>query len=102
MLEISTHPALLSKWKRLPPEAASGTNGAFRKLPDDWAYHHHLSAIFFVESAVPSNCNRAMNFLPADTAQREALSKWAFSKMEQIPPGFLTSCGQMKLILASW
>ncbi|GFT42734.1 hypothetical protein TNCV_2345391, partial [Trichonephila clavipes] len=25
------------------------------KLPDDWAYHHHLSAIFFVRSppAVP-------------------------------------------------
>ncbi|GFX58703.1 hypothetical protein TNCV_804081 [Trichonephila clavipes] len=33
-------------------------------LPDDWAYHHHLSAIFFVESSscTRTNCNRAMNF----------------------------------------
>ncbi|GFV31725.1 uncharacterized protein TNCV_2438171 [Trichonephila clavipes] len=36
--------------------------------------------------------------LPADTSQREAFAKWAFSKMEHDLPGFLTSCGQMKLI----
>ncbi|GFV23772.1 hypothetical protein TNCV_959661 [Trichonephila clavipes] len=41
--------ALLSKWKRLRPKQLQEPKCS-KKLPDDWAYHHHLSAIFFVES----------------------------------------------------
>ncbi|GFY16768.1 uncharacterized protein TNCV_4337691 [Trichonephila clavipes] len=45
-------------------ESASGTNSAREAARDDWAYHHHLSAIFFVDSSscIHTNCNRAVNF----------------------------------------
>ncbi|GFU22187.1 hypothetical protein TNCV_2060571 [Trichonephila clavipes] len=41
----------------------SGTSGAREAMPE-FIYHHHLSAIFFVESSscTHTNCNRAMNF----------------------------------------
>ncbi|GFW32340.1 DUF4817 domain-containing protein [Trichonephila clavipes] len=62
-LKEARAPALLSKWKRLRPKQLQGP-AVLVKLPDDWAYHHHLSAIFFVESSscTHTNCNRAMNF----------------------------------------
>ncbi|GFY28820.1 uncharacterized protein TNCV_4719541 [Trichonephila clavipes] len=46
----------------------------------------------------PYKLQSCHELLPADTAQREAFAKWAFSKWNRIPPGFLTSLGQMKLI----
>ncbi|GFX12231.1 DUF4817 domain-containing protein [Trichonephila clavipes] len=86
-LKEARAPCIAVEMEAIASEAASGTSRARVKLPDDWAYHHHLSAIFFVESSscTHTNCNHAMNFLPADTAQREAFAKWAFSKMEQDP-----------------
>ncbi|GFU61574.1 hypothetical protein TNCV_1177181, partial [Trichonephila clavipes] len=70
---------------------------------DDWAYHHHLSAIFFVESQLyPYKLQSCHELLPADTAQRKHLRIGPSLKWNRIPPGFLTSCGQMKLIIASW
>ncbi|GFU94245.1 hypothetical protein TNCV_3306721 [Trichonephila clavipes] len=43
--------------------------------------------------------SRAMSFCQQIPQKEEAFAKWAFSKMElQDPPGFLTSCGHMKLI----
>ncbi|GFV38839.1 hypothetical protein TNCV_1004811 [Trichonephila clavipes] len=56
-------PCIAVEMEAIASEAASGINRLV-KLPDDWAYHHHLSAIFFVESSscTHTNCNRAMNF----------------------------------------
>ncbi|GFS85690.1 hypothetical protein TNCV_4278671 [Trichonephila clavipes] len=63
MLKEARAPALLSKSKRLRPKQLQGP-AVLVKLPEDWAYHHHLSVIFFVESSscTHTNCNRAMNF----------------------------------------
>ncbi|GFX94971.1 hypothetical protein TNCV_3046031 [Trichonephila clavipes] len=74
------------------------------KLPDDClppsSVHNILRQILQLYPYKLQSCNE---LLPADTAQREAFAKWAFSKMEQDPPGFLTSCGQMRsAFLASW
>ncbi|GFW25784.1 DUF4817 domain-containing protein [Trichonephila clavipes] len=93
------HPALLSKWKRLRPKQLQGPT-VLVKLPDDWAYHHHLSAILFVESSncTHTNCNRAMNFCQQIPHRRKHVRSGPSLKWNRIPPGFLTSCGQMKLI----
>ncbi|GFT64292.1 hypothetical protein TNCV_3438371 [Trichonephila clavipes] len=45
----------------------------------------------------PYKLQSCHELLPADTAQREAFAKPSL-KWNRIPPGFLTSCGQMKLI----
>ncbi|GFT88545.1 uncharacterized protein TNCV_263251 [Trichonephila clavipes] len=68
-------------------EAAKGDQQCSLKLPDDWAYHHHLSTIFFVESsAVPVQIAiRAMTFFQDTTLGRKHFAEWAFSKMEQDP-----------------
>ncbi|GFT44523.1 hypothetical protein TNCV_11581 [Trichonephila clavipes] len=70
------------------------------KLPDDWAYHHHLSAIFFVDSSscIHTNCNRAMNFCQQIPHRGKHLRSGPSLKWNRIPPGFLTSFGQMNLI----
>ncbi|GFT99029.1 DUF4817 domain-containing protein [Trichonephila clavipes] len=93
------HPALLSKWKQLRPKQLQGP-ALLVKLPDDWAYHHHLSAIFFVESSscTHTNCNRAMNFFQQIPHRGKHLRSGPSLKWNRIPPGFLTSCRQMKLI----
>ncbi|GFV62766.1 uncharacterized protein TNCV_4328081 [Trichonephila clavipes] len=64
------------------------------KLPDDWAYHHHLSGNILrrILQLYPYKLQSCHELLPADTAQREAFMNWAFSKMEQdLTSGFLTS-----------
>ncbi|GFY06128.1 hypothetical protein TNCV_3108071 [Trichonephila clavipes] len=90
---------VLSKWKRLRPKQLQGP-AVLVKLPDDWAYHQHLSAIFFVESSscTHTNCNRAMNFCQHIPHRGKHLRSGPSLKWNRIPPGFLTSCGQMKLI----
>ncbi|GFV40155.1 hypothetical protein TNCV_3953521 [Trichonephila clavipes] len=52
-------PCIAVEMEAIESEAAFGTSSA-RKMPDDWAYRHHLSAIFFVESSscTHTNCNR--------------------------------------------
>ncbi|GFX73769.1 hypothetical protein TNCV_4290851 [Trichonephila clavipes] len=85
--------------KRLRPKQLQEP-GVLVKLPDDWAYHHHLSAIFFVDSSsfFHTNCNRAMNFCQQIPHRGKHLRSGPSLKWNRIPPGFLTSCGEMKLI----
>ncbi|GFT15656.1 hypothetical protein TNCV_4985821 [Trichonephila clavipes] len=88
------------QWKRLRPKQLQGP-AVLVKLPDDRAYHHHLSTIiFFVESSscTHTNCNRAMNFCQQIPHRGKHLQSGPSLKWNRIPPGFLTSCGQMKLI----
>ncbi|GFV39343.1 uncharacterized protein TNCV_1230451 [Trichonephila clavipes] len=80
------HPALLSKWKRLRPKQLQGP-AVLVKLPDDWAYppssvRNILRRLLQLYLYKLQSCHE---LLPADTAQREAFAKWAFSKMEQDP-----------------
>ncbi|GFV14473.1 DUF4817 domain-containing protein [Trichonephila clavipes] len=49
-LKEARAPCIPVEMEAIASETASGTSNA-QKLPDDWAYHHHLSAIFFVESS---------------------------------------------------
>ncbi|GFT64510.1 DUF4817 domain-containing protein [Trichonephila clavipes] len=58
-LKEARGPCIAVEMEAIASEAASGTNSV-----EDWAYHHHLSAIFFVKSSscTHTNCNRAMNF----------------------------------------
>ncbi|GFX81204.1 hypothetical protein TNCV_1911961 [Trichonephila clavipes] len=80
-------------------EAASGTSSA-HEAARDWAYHHHLSAIFLVDSSIciHTNLNRAMNFCQQIPHRGKHLRSGPSLKMEQGPTWVLTSCGQMKLI----
>ncbi|GFU03972.1 hypothetical protein TNCV_198571 [Trichonephila clavipes] len=76
-------PCIAVEMEAIASEAASATSSA----SEAGAYHHHLSAIFFVESSscTHTNCNRAMNFCQHIPHRREAFAKWAFSKTEQDP-----------------
>ncbi|GFU22280.1 uncharacterized protein TNCV_4856211 [Trichonephila clavipes] len=80
-------------------EAASGTSSA-RETARRLAYHHHLSAIFFVKSSSCThiNCNRAMNFCQQIPHRGKHLRSGPSLKWNRIPHGFLTSCGQMELL----
>ncbi|GFV73301.1 uncharacterized protein TNCV_3309291, partial [Trichonephila clavipes] len=78
-------PCIAVEMEAIASEAASGP-AVHVKMPDDWSfYHHHLSAIFFVESSscTHKNCNRAMNFCQQIPHRGKHLQKWAFSKMGQ-------------------
>ncbi|GFU44812.1 SCAN box domain-containing protein [Trichonephila clavipes] len=77
----NVHPALLSKWKRLRPKHLPGP-AVLVKLPDDWAYHHHLFTQYSSSNlpAVPVQ----IAIVPA-VPHRGAFAKWIFSKMEQDP-----------------
>ncbi|GFW72798.1 uncharacterized protein TNCV_1266411 [Trichonephila clavipes] len=78
-------------------EADSGTSstreGARRLGLPPSSVHNILRRIL---QLYPYKLQSCYELLPADTAQREAFAKWAFSKWNRIPPGFLTSCGQIK------
>ncbi|GFW64094.1 DUF4817 domain-containing protein [Trichonephila clavipes] len=92
-------PCIAVEMEAIASEAASG-RAVHVKLPDDWAYHHHLSKIFFVESSscTRTNCNRAMNFCQQIPHRGKLLRSGPSLKWNRFPPEFLTSCGQMKLI----
>ncbi|GFV33162.1 uncharacterized protein TNCV_2768801 [Trichonephila clavipes] len=100
----TTHAASLSVWKleswriehepddhavemkAIASEAASGTSSAREAarrlgLPPS-SVHNILRQILQLYPYKLQSCN---GLLPADTAQREAFAKWAFSKMEQDP-----------------
>ncbi|GFT48454.1 DUF4817 domain-containing protein [Trichonephila clavipes] len=96
-LKEARAPCIVVEMEAIASEAASGTSIA---REDDWAYHHHLSAIFFVESSscTHTNCNRAMNFCQQIPHRGKHLRSGPSLKWNRISPGFLTSCGQMKLI----
>ncbi|GFS55603.1 uncharacterized protein TNCV_131371 [Trichonephila clavipes] len=72
--------------KAIASEAASGTSSAREAdrrlgLPPS-SVHNILRQILQLYPYKLQSCNE---LLPADTAQREAFAKWAFSKMEQDP-----------------
>ncbi|GFV06030.1 DUF4817 domain-containing protein [Trichonephila clavipes] len=98
-LKEARAPCIAVEMEAIAPEAASGTSSAREAarrlgLPPS-SVRNILRRILQVYSYKLQSCQE---LLPADTAQREAFAKWAFSKMEQGPTWFLTSCGQMKLI----
>ncbi|GFW84689.1 uncharacterized protein TNCV_2597341 [Trichonephila clavipes] len=94
-LKEARAPCIAVEMEAIASEAASGTNSAC----EAWAYHH-LSTIFFVESSscTHTNCNRAMNFSQQIPHRGKQLRSGPSLTWNRIPPGFLTSCGQMKLI----
>ncbi|GFU86934.1 uncharacterized protein TNCV_3442041 [Trichonephila clavipes] len=63
-------------------EATSGTSSAREVLLPPSSVHNILRRILQLYPYKLQSCNE---LLPADTAQREAFAKWAFSKMEQDP-----------------
>ncbi|GFV90809.1 DUF4817 domain-containing protein [Trichonephila clavipes] len=92
-------PCIAVEMEAIASEAASGTSSAREAarrlgLPPS-SVRNILRRILQLYPYKLHSCHK---LLPADTAQREVFAKWAFSKMERIPPGFLTSCGQMKLV----
>ncbi|GFX75322.1 DUF4817 domain-containing protein [Trichonephila clavipes] len=99
-LKEARAPCIAVEMEAIASEAASGTSSAREAarrlgLPTS-SIRNILRRILQLYPYKLQSCHE---LLPADTAQREAFAKWAFSKMEQDPPpGFLTSCGQMKLI----
>ncbi|GFU54847.1 DUF4817 domain-containing protein [Trichonephila clavipes] len=102
-LKEARAPCIAVEMEAIASEAASGTNSAREAAADDWAYHHHLSAIFFVESSscTHTNCNRAMNFCQQIPHRGKHLRSGPSLKWNRILPGFLTSCGQMREKLIS-
>ncbi|GFW76862.1 DUF4817 domain-containing protein [Trichonephila clavipes] len=98
-LKEARAPCIAVEMEAIASEAASGTSSAREAarrlgLPPS-SVRNILRRILQLYPYKLQSCHE---LLPADTAQREAFAKWAFSKMEQDPTWVLTSCGQMKLI----
>ncbi|GFU81666.1 DUF4817 domain-containing protein [Trichonephila clavipes] len=99
-LKEARAPCIAVEMEAIASEAASGTSSAREAarrlgLPPS-SVRNILRRLLQLYPYKLQSCHE---LFPADTAQREAFAKWAFSKMEQDPtPGFLTSCGEMKLI----
>ncbi|GFX11608.1 DUF4817 domain-containing protein [Trichonephila clavipes] len=94
-LKEARAPCIVVEMEAIASEAASRTSSAREAarrlgLPQS-SVRNILRRILQLYPYKLQSCHE---LLPADTAQREAFAKWAFSKMEQDP----TSCGQMKLI----
>ncbi|GFW74578.1 hypothetical protein TNCV_114291 [Trichonephila clavipes] len=80
-------------------EAASGTSSAHEAarrlgLPPS-SVRNILRRIL---SCTHTNCNRAMNFCQQIPHRGKHLRSGPSLKWNRIPHGFLTSCGQMKLL----
>ncbi|GFX20691.1 DUF4817 domain-containing protein [Trichonephila clavipes] len=99
-LKEARAPCIAVEMEAIASEAASGTISAREAarrlgLPPS-SVRNILRQILQLYPYKLQSCHE---LLPVDTAQREAFAKWAFSKKwNRIPPGFLTSCGQMELI----
>ncbi|GFU31455.1 DUF4817 domain-containing protein [Trichonephila clavipes] len=98
-LKEARAPCIAVETEAIASEAASGTSSAIEAarrlgLPPS-SVRNILRRILQLYPYKLQSCHE---LLPADTAQREAFAKWAFSKMEQDPTWVLTSCGQMKFI----
>ncbi|GFU95662.1 DUF4817 domain-containing protein [Trichonephila clavipes] len=98
-LKEARAPCIAVEMEAIASEAASGTSSAREAarrlgLPPS-SVRNILRRILQLYPYKLQSCHE---LLPTDTAQREAFAKWAFSKWNRIPPGFLTSCGQMKLL----
>ncbi|GFX10011.1 DUF4817 domain-containing protein [Trichonephila clavipes] len=85
-LKEARAPCIAVEMEAIASEAASGTNSAREAarrlgLPPS-SVHNILRRILQLYPYKLQSCHE---LLPADTAQREAIAKWAFSKMEQDP-----------------
>ncbi|GFV70084.1 DUF4817 domain-containing protein [Trichonephila clavipes] len=98
-LKEARAPCIAVEMEAIASEAASGTSSAreaARRLGlPPLSVRNILRRILQLYPYKLQSCHE---LLPADTAQREAFAIGPSLKMEQDPPGFLTSCGQMKLI----
>ncbi|GFW88204.1 DUF4817 domain-containing protein [Trichonephila clavipes] len=98
-LKEARAPCIAVEMETIASEAASGTSSAREAarrlgLPPS-SVHNILRRILQLYPYKLQSCHE---LLPADTAQREAFAKWAFSKMEQDPTWVFNIFGQMKLI----
>ncbi|GFX17920.1 DUF4817 domain-containing protein [Trichonephila clavipes] len=96
-LKETLAPCTAVEMEAIASEAASGTSSA-REAARRTAPSSVRNILRRILQLYPYKLQSCHELLPADTAQREAFAKWAFSKMEQDPTWVLTSCGQMKLI----
>ncbi|GFX33412.1 uncharacterized protein TNCV_4122461 [Trichonephila clavipes] len=85
-LKEARAPCIAVEMEAIASEAASGTNSAREAarrlgLPPS-SVHNILRRILQLYPYKLQSCHE---LLPADTAQREAFAKWAFSKMKQDP-----------------
>ncbi|GFX09964.1 DUF4817 domain-containing protein [Trichonephila clavipes] len=85
-LKEARAPCIAVEMEAIASKAASGTNSAREAarrlgLPPS-SVRNILRRIFHLYAYKLQSCHE---LLPADTAQREAFAKWAFSKMEQDP-----------------
>ncbi|GFW34462.1 DUF4817 domain-containing protein [Trichonephila clavipes] len=85
-LKEARAPCIIVEMEAIAPEAASGTSSAREAarrlgLPPSSVRNilHRILQLY------PYKLISGHELLPADTAQREAFAKWAFSKMEQDP-----------------
>ncbi|GFU72243.1 uncharacterized protein TNCV_369981 [Trichonephila clavipes] len=98
-LKEARAPCIAAEMEAIASEAASGTSSAREATRRLGLPPSSVSNVLRrLLQLYPYKLQSYHELLPADTSQREAFAKWAFSKMEHDPPGFLTSCGQMKLI----
>ncbi|GFV23552.1 DUF4817 domain-containing protein [Trichonephila clavipes] len=98
-LKEARSPCIAVKMEAIASEAASGTSSAreaARRLGLPPSFVRNI--LRRILQLYPYKLQSCHELLPADTTQREAFAKWAFSKMEQDLSWVLTSCGQMKLI----
>ncbi|GFW63919.1 DUF4817 domain-containing protein [Trichonephila clavipes] len=95
-LKEALAPCIAVEMEAIASEAASGTSSAREAARRLGLPPSSVRNIRRILPLYPYKLQSCHELLPADTTQREAFAKWAFSKMEQ--HGFLTSCGQMKLL----
>ncbi|GFT44520.1 hypothetical protein TNCV_11551 [Trichonephila clavipes] len=79
-------------------EAASGTSSAREAARRLGLLQSSFRIFLESSSCTRTNCNCAMNFCQQIPHRGKHLRCGPSLKWNRIPPGFLTSCGQMKLI----
>ncbi|GFT71611.1 DUF4817 domain-containing protein [Trichonephila clavipes] len=99
-LKEARAPCIAVEMKAIASEAASGTSSAreaARRLGLPPSSVRNIQSIN-QSSCTHTNCNRAMNFCQQIPHRGKHLRSGPSLKWNRILPGFLTSCGQMKLI----
>ncbi|GFT84981.1 DUF4817 domain-containing protein [Trichonephila clavipes] len=85
-LKEARAPCIAVEMEAIAPEAASGTSSAREAARRLGLPPSSVRNIFRrILQLYPYKLQSCHELLPADTAQREAFAKWAFSKMEQDP-----------------
>ncbi|GFW30037.1 DUF4817 domain-containing protein [Trichonephila clavipes] len=100
-LKEARAPRIAVEMEAIASEAASGTSSAREAARRLGLPPSSLCNILRrILQLYPYKLQSCHELSPADTAQREAITKWAFSKMEQDLTWFLKSCGQIKLLFS--